>query len=562
MRRWVLVLLASACSLRFDPALAPPLACPEAPVACPDRDNAAVRCDGPRCVYTCQGGFVDADRDLDREAGSNGCEVACTSARPAPPAPARLVASAGLPGRIDWSWPAVGGDVAGYQLCESADAGTEECRELPLAVCAPDGGCTVSSLGLSAGTRRRARVRSVSACGTASTEGIPSTSLFVIDPRADAGWTLESGICTAAVTPLFEGFALEQTGLFCATHLLVGDELGSDYTVETELRFPGFTGRVGQAGLVYRGLASGVRQVVSSRTLEPADDFVTTLRLRQPFVDRPQARSVAALTADVWWRLRVAVTRSEVSVQLGPSGGALAEVLRLADEASAPARVGVQLSSALTAARVEFKDFSVRTEASLPPRGPRQVRHVLDSPDAGPGARYRGLAAPSFGPCPRFPAAADCALAGGCAPPAQATCARLGRAGQNGFLADLPPGLDTRLPWTLSVRFAPAADGGLFGGTLLGGVSGALLAWPTPGSDAGVRVLEQPTGLLIAADTWHVATFRFNPDAGTASLELDGVPRALPSASFPGGWERALGGISVVEGALEAHVAEVSLAQP
>ena len=54
------VVLSLGCSVLFDPAKAPPRACPGSAAACPALPNATASCEAEACQYSCGDGFVDA----------------------------------------------------------------------------------------------------------------------------------------------------------------------------------------------------------------------------------------------------------------------------------------------------------------------------------------------------------------------------------------------------------------------------------------------------------------------------------------------------------------------
>jgi hypothetical protein len=129
-------------------------------------------------------------------------------------------------------------------------------------------------------------------------------------------------------------------------------------------------------------------------------------------------------------------------------------------------------------------------------------------------------------------------------------------------VVDLPSGVDVRAPYSLSLRFAVAPDGGGSFPTPVNSTQGVLLAantWDLPSRGVG-----QDYGVVMEQGAWHDASWRFNADAGRFDVTLDDRPITLATPVFPpANWSVHLGAISFGEGlAADIYVTDVRISQP
>lgn len=130
--------------------------------------------------------------------------------------------------------------------------------------------------------------------------------------------------------------------------------------------------------------------------------------------------------------------------------------------------------------------------------------------------------------CPSWASACDA----GCAPPSNARCGLFTRTTTYFDYALValpqPTGLDVTRPTVVNLRFALPADAGLTNTRVLD-------SQPFPLLDSSPNELK--SALLVLGDaglstqTWHLASWRFDPDAGI-ECSLDGMVRR--SGVWPG----------------------------
>lgn len=478
MKHLALLLLASSCSVLFDPSKAAP-SCPAEP----------------------------------------------------PPAPARLVATVGAKGgRIDWAWPAVA-EATAYRFCTSVPGGAEQCRDLDATTTCVSDACSTFDEGLTDGVRVTGSVRALDDCDQVSSGTAPTASATPIDTSNAAGWTLErgAGCATATSSVLGDTLALELTnqGLqVCTATLVSGDELWGDFTLEGVMRFSALANRSIAGGFAVHVNSAGYRLAA----VAAPDDLVAARRSqfyrRKDGKEATVATSIAAASATGTTYLRLVSKGGVLSFQLGPSREALREILRVPEGPHA-GRIGIGGGGQ---GRFELSQLRVSTDAVLPEAGPAS-RH-LDFADGGYPSETLPLTpeALTVGACPGY--TAGCAS---CAPPPGSLCARCIRGPGLKFPTvafDLPTGIDVRQSWRLSTRFAITPDAGA-------GSFPVVLSTPRNGM-LGANTWDQPTGGLgqtygpvLAPGTWHTAEWSFDADGGRMGVTLDGTPVTLPNPAFP-----------------------------
>jgi hypothetical protein len=302
------------------------------------------------------------------------------------------------------------------------------------------------------------------------------------------------------------------------------------------------------------------RVVALTAPLGAGDELSTQLRLVS---ERVVAKATPSPPFDTFWHLRVVASGEVVSLQLGPDTSTLREALRWYDPAPAAGRLGLAvLSPGLGSVRAEFRGLTVSSATALPaPSAPFTRVDFGNLPDAG--VRLRSAAQLEFFPCPVAPG-----CDAGCAPAPGTRCAKVGRSGfvNPAIAVDLPTGVDTRKPWSASLRFLLPSDAGVNGGTILSGTFGPLLGTSAKAWDAGIEVLGRPTGLSLSLDTWHRGDFSFDPGAGQLRFALDGVNVPLAVDAFPPPtWDRFLGALQLGDwgfGSSSVTSADLTLSQP
>lgn len=543
MRRALpLFLVASGCSLLFDPARVPVSGCPSSAERCAAPGNARAVCQETRCAFECVEGFRDADGVAD-----NGCEASCA----APASPASLTATS-VPGAgdsVDWTFPAVT-DAASYRLCTGIAAGTPTCVSVPTSACT-SGTCTSRTSGHPLKTQVSGQVQAVNACQTASPEAMAArASAFTIRATDVASWTSETS-CMPMPSVAGDVLAVEQGGL-CTGISVFGDEQWRSGTFDVELRPLGQLGTNVGGGLIFTSGSRRIGVLIGPATVSNGEGALAMRESLNNGAWKWLATSGAALVPDDWNRVRVVVSGPLWSVSLGKPNEPLREMVRYHDGASTGAAWRLGLHTVTPGAgqgRIEFRNLMLSTTATLPALGPASQTWTISPAGVQPPVRVVGAPQVRYETCPGFPAAAACTAATMCTPQGT-TCARVVKAvfgGNSALTFDLPPGLDTRQPWNLRFRFAPAADGG-FGGlgpTVAFSPHGALLE-PENGFDGGVRGVAGRWGVPLVADTWNLVEYRFDPVAGSWSARLNGQPATPPAAMQrfpPNNWDKHVGAI-------------------
>lgn len=551
-----LCLLGAGCSVLFDPAQVAPKACPASPAACAPRTNATATCDDNACRYSCDEGFVDSNGDLNGET-SDGCELSCRVGVP-PVNPAGLTATVGARGgAVQWTFPIAAATAAvRYKLCTATPGAPEACLLLEPATACPLGLCATTTEGHVDSLRITGRVLSVDTCGR---EGPAATAATVsatpIDTSDPAGWVLEKS-CPATLSSVVGGqLAIENPSFNCASSLASGDELWGDLTLDADLRYSTGSDNAA-AGLALQVNSTGHRlgALVFPSTVNASELATFTQRLNG--TEKVVAGSSRGANLVGTTHLRVVSRGGVQSFSVGPDAQQLQELIRWPDPTARTGRIGIGLAGT---GRVEFTNFRVTTASTLPAAGATST--VVTFADGGfpPDARPRGPV--RIVPCPALPSSARCD--GGCLPEAGALCARTQTlANLQSVVVDLPVGIDVRAPYSLSLRFAVAPDGGGSFPFPLNTPQGGLLAansWPQT-----TRGLGQEYGVVLEAGAWHAAAFTFNADGGRFAVSLDEQPVALPLAPFPQPGNSAhLGPISVGLGlASDIYVSELRISQP
>lgn len=543
------LLALAGCTLLYEPSKQLSPACPQPPT-CAARANA---CADSACRFTCSPGFADLDGDLNVATGSTGCEARCDGAAPAAH-PAQLTATAGAAsGALRWDWPSSAG-AAVYRLCRGS-----RCAVLAAdAVCA-QGQCSTTTTDDVDGVRVEGQVEALGRCGEGpAAAGAPRASQVPFAFLSTAGWTTTAFFCSPQLAVAGGALAITQTPL-CASYLLVGDGEARDGTLEVEVRFDSALGTNALLGLVLRA-GQSERLVALTAPLAAGDELSTQLRVSP---DRTVAKASAAPPFDTFWRLKLVASGEVVSLSLGPDAASLREALRWYDPAPAPGRLGLAvLSVGLASVRAEFRGLTVSSATELPASGPRSIRvDFADLPDAG--VRLRSAPQLEFLPCP---AAAGCDA--GCAPAPGTRCVKAGRSGffNPGVAVDLPTGLDTRKPWSASLRFLLPSDAGVNAGTVISGAFGPLLGTNGKAWDAGLEVLGRPAALSLSLEEWHRAEFSFDPVAKQVRLGLDGREVPLAGDAFPPPtWDRFLGALQLGDwgfGSSSVISTDLTLSQP
>jgi len=442
-----------------------------------------------------------------------------------PPAnPAELVATVGPTAALEWTWPGVDG-VAGYKLCTSVPGAAEQCRDVAPPSACDAGTCRVRDEGLAIAVRVSGRVQSVDECGLeGTTTSAPSTSATPLSTTTMEGWVLQQDNCTTAAGGVTGGLvSLDQTGPSCVTAFVTGDELWSDFTLEADVRVSPVSGDGIAAGLAVHANAAGHRTMLVAYPSTSSAVAPAQVRVRNGARNPVVATSIRPLVDGAFTHMRLTSRQGVLRWEAGPAG-AVQELMRWPDTGLHAGRLGV---GAVGPGRIEVQNLVVSTAARAPADAPSTFS--LDLADGGwaTKTRLRGVAALSTLPCPAL--GDDCG--GACLPPANATCARFERVGLGYTLLgfDLPPGLDVRQPWDVSLRFALAPDAGAV--VVLDSSSGWVLA--TNATDTGGLGASWMLDGGFSSGKWHTAQWRFEPDAGRFGVHLDGRPVALSKTTFP-----------------------------
>ncbi len=543
-------LLLTGCSLLFDPNRAPPKACPISASACPAVPNALANCEQQACRYSCASNFVDGNGDLDARE-SDGCEVSC-AAGSLPENPATLSARVGArPGEIEWSFPTAPPAVR-YRFCTAL-----VCTDV---TSCPAGRCALTTTGHPDNTRVVAKVVALDVCGR---EGSMASAATVgaspLDTTSPTGWLLEKS-CPATVSTVVGGqLAIENPNATCTSSLVAGDELWGDVTIDADLRYSGTPADGLLGGLVFHLNGTGHRMSALTAASTSNGNELSFISQRKNATEKFVAGSIIGAPATGLTHLRLTSSGGVISYSLGPDEQRLVEVLRWSDGFSRTGRLGI---GSVGTGRIELTNFRVTTPGTLPSRGATSLS--IDFADGGfpSTVRQKLPASLRITACPSFAAAPRCD--GGCLPAAGSNCARVERVNLTfpNFVVDLPPGVDVRSPYSLSLRFASAPDAGGIFPTPVTTTQGALLAtntWFLP-----TRGLLQDYGVVLEPGLWHDARWNFDPDAGTFAVSLDDQPVTLPSAPFPpAGWSNHLGAFSFGEGAAaDLYVTDLRISQP
>ncbi len=551
---WLLGLL-SGCSLFFDPSKVPLSGCPLSSERCPVPGNAKAICVESACGYQCLDGFLDADGKAD-----NGCEVPCAAVQ----SPDSLDGVNDPDGTtVKWTFPAVA-EATGYSLCTNVGAAAPACTTIPTSAC-QQGLCTASTTGHPTFVQVFGRVEALNACGAASTRG-PTATAFTVRISDLPMWT--GDLCTPMVAATGNALSVEVTSL-CTGTSMVGTETWQRGTFEVDLR-PSLSG----ADLVAGGLtfSSGTRrlQVLAGPNTLNVDQGTSGLReARNSQFFSFLAMSGASIEANEWSTLRVVLNDGVWSINLGRRG-VFKEVLRYFDPLPPTSwRVGLGAANVWNTGRIDLRQFTLSTASTLPPKGPTSASWTF-TPDGGSNLPFRNRSNASnpvrFEPCPAFPSACD---GGASCLPDAGTCARVARsAGAASLTFDMPVGLDTRLPWDLSFRFAPAADGGYAPTSSVAFATSTKLLDCETVWDGGLRTFDQRLrGVVVRPDTWNLAEYHFDPTQNAYSVTINGQPaNVIGMPRFPPtGSDRHLGAVVIGAqgfGNIDLWLSEIGFSQP
>ncbi len=549
-RAAMLLVVLSSCSVLFDPTKVPLSGCPTTAERCSTPANARAICQASACAFECFEGFRDADGVAD-----TGCEASCAVLA----APASLNVTSVTDGTsLSWAFSAVA-NAASYRLCTGVAAGTPTCVTVAPSDCT-DGTCRAQTSGHPSKAQISGQVQAVNGCQAASSE--TRATGFTVRTTDLLSWTSDSN-CMPMATASGDVLSIEQQP-FCLGTASIGDQTWRSGTFEVELRPAGSLGANILAGLVF---SSGTRRegVLLGPETAGINEGGTVLREANNSVFwRWQATSGAVLSPDVWNTVRVVLRDRLWSISVGRSPETLREVIRYHDDGNTQDgwRLGLHaLTPALIvlSGRMEFRNLTVSTSAELPATGPTSRAWSFTTSGTLPPVRARGGSTLRYEPCPAFPAATACTSNTGCTPNG-GTCARL-TTGQSSLTFDLPTGLDTQRAWNLRFRFAGAADGGFFNGTIASGASGTLLE-PENAWDGGVRGLGGRWGLTVRADEWNLVDFRFEPRDGGMSARLNGVAASMSGAFPPFLWDKHVGAIRVGGGGpIDLWLSDLSIDQ-
>lgn len=557
-----LALAATGCSLIFDPSRVPSSGCPASAERCSAPPNARATCDDTRCSYTCMEGSRDADGRAD-----TGCEATCA----APASPTTLVVTSlpAAPDALEWTFPIVT-DAVGYRLCTGVAAGTPTCVTVPAGDCA-GGTCTTRTTGHPLKAQISGQVQAVNACQTASPEAMAARATgFTMRTIDAAPWTSDSA-CMPMASVAGDVLAVEQPA-FCLGSAVFGDEQWRSGTFEVELRPSGQLGLNAGGGLVFSSGNRRLGVLIGPASLPIGEGALAVRESRNNGGWQWLATSGASLVPDEWSRLRVVLQDPFWSVSVARPNEPLREVIRYHDGASTAGawRVGLHAitPNLLASGRIEFRNLTLSSASALPAVGPSSQTWTVAPTGVQPPVRVTGTPGTHvrYESCPAFPAASACTAATMCTP-TSATCARIAKGPFTGgsLTFDLPPGLDTRQPWSLRFRFAPAADGGFAGGVVAFSPHGNLLE-PENAWDGGVRGVNGRWGLPLVADTWNLAEYRFDPVAGAWSARLNGQAATPPVAQQrfpPNQWDKHVGAIMLGApglGVVDFWVSDVTIA--
>lgn len=428
------------------------------------------------------------------------------------------------------------------------------------------GSCSVTTTGHPDNTRVSGKVVTVDTCGReGSTASAATVSATPLDTSSPAGWTLEKS-CPASTSSVLGGqLAIENPMGVCTSSMVAGDELWGDFTIDADLRYSGTASDALNAGLAF--LSNGTGHRMAALALQPTSgaNELSYLSQRKNNTEKFVAGSIiGASPTGQLTHLRVTSKGGVISFSHGPDEQRLVEVLRWSDGIPRTGKLGMGL---VGAGRAELTNFRVTTPGTLPTGSPTSVS--IDFADGGfpSTVRQKLPLALRIEPCPALPSSVRCD--GGCLPNPTSNCAHVERVGLSfpNFVVDLPAGVDVRQPYSLSVRFAVAPDGGGSFPTPISSTQGAVLAantWFT--STRGLDNVQY--GVTLEPGAWHAADFRFDPDGGRVGLSLDEQPVTLPANTVfpPAGWSPHrphLGAFSFGEGLqADIYVTDLRISQP
>lgn len=417
------------------------------------------------------------------------------------------------PGRITWKWPSL---TDGYRLCTTVPGGMPSC--LRIGCVAPE--CSFAQDGLSPGVRVTATV------GVETCEGVPrfaSGAATPIDTTSSSGWTVEQRNCqTAELTAVAGNLSVDQQGFGCATAFTPEGDW-DELTLDADVRISSVASGV-SAGFVLEQKVNSHRLRLIAAVDAPTRLIPAELSRRTSTTDDVQAQGLHTLSTD-WQHVRIVVRGNVVSWQQGPVGGALVEVLRWTDRTPESGRIGLTADGT---GRFEVRNLRVSSIAAELPEAPTSVRFAFGIDGGLAGSRAVGVPVVNEA----CPALADCD--GGCAPPSGATCGRFSRTGlfidYSQLALPAPRGLDAQKDVEVSLRFGLPADAGTTNTYVISLPTTRLL--DTSPTETQVAQVSVPT--LLAAGTWHRATFVFPADGGVVSGTVDGVP-VTSTSRWPSG---------------------------
>lgn len=530
----------TGCSLIFDPSKVASSGCPVTPERCSPPDHARAVCADSACSFECLEGFRDADG-----LPENGCEATCALLV----SPGSLTVTSRPDGTsLDWAFPIVANAKA-YRLCTSVAAGAPTCVTVEVSSCGAST-CQAQTTGHPTRVQVFGQVQALNACDAPSAEAMATG--FTQRTAELTSWGSDSS-CMPMPSVSGDVLAVEQSA-FCSGSAPFGEELWRSGTFEVELRPAGMLGPNAMGGLVF---SSGTRRIgvlIGVQTIPVGQGSTIVRESRNSAAWQFLATSGSALVPDQWNRLRVVVKGEVWSVSLAKPNEPLREVLRYHDSAStnAPWRPGLHVltPNLFAAGRMEFRNLTTSSSDELPPTGPSSQSWTFSVAGAQPAVRTTGTVGTQlrYEPCPGFPAATACTGQTMCTPAAGATCARVSKGAISGgtLTFDLPTGLDTRQPWNLRFRFAPAADGGFSPGAALAFAAQGALLESENALDGGVRGVNGRWGQPLFSDTWNVVDYRFDPAAMTWTARLNGQLAMPASARFPPpAWDKHVGAVMI-----------------
>lgn len=578
------LVLASGCSLLFDPSQVPvgDSGTGDGGCSCASLPNTSVTCSGAGCSYSCTGAFRDIDGDL-ADGGATGCELDCAGAVAATN-PTGLVATVGNPqgvtagGALELKWPESTPPTQGYFICIGPN--TADCFVAPAAAICDGGVCTLLTPGgLPVNNRISATVRGANVCTGPGADPAPLVRFTPLDPLLATAYDLDTYPATGcapglSVPSIGELQVVNQNG--CLSKLKLGDENWGDLTVQVDTFVNSTATAPDQAGVGVQGTTNG--HVAAAGFLYKDVDRATAVAYWPPqsFYPLYGASSVFASPTNQWVTLRLVVSGEWFSLSTGAAGAPLVERIRWPspepDAGTMLGKAGIYASGAGT---VRFRNFTLSTASTLPPRGPTSVNYSMNDAGTALPASWKirpmpGAAVAQWAACPPFPEAAGCD-AGACGPGARG-CARIERTSafisppEGSVFFDIPSGIDVTRSWSYSFRLA-ATDGGaqnaIFAGIPTNNLlqPGDLLRAPGNNFNQPLESGPQVLPASLQANRWNHVRFQFEPDAGTIGVQLNGS--APTSYARPSGWDRHTGAIQMGAGAdLEMFITDINISQP